>query len=170
MYQVGDLIIYGGEGVCRVEAVGPSPVRGSNPGRLYYTLAPMYRSGLIYAPTDVRVPMRPILTEGEARELIRGIPEMNSSFEASGNSREAALQYKNLLQTYEERNLLCLIRSIYCKNQRAIAQGKGYGRTEEHYLKRAQELLHGELAVSLNIPVEQVEETIARTLESQAER
>lgn len=49
-------------------------------------------------------------------------------------------------------------------------QGKGYGRTEEHYLKRAQELLHGELAVSLNIPVEQVEETIARTLESQAER
>lgn len=40
MFQVGDLIIYGGEGVCRVEAVGPSPVRGSNPGRLYYTLAP----------------------------------------------------------------------------------------------------------------------------------
>ena len=44
MYQVGDLIVYGGTGVCRVMEVGPQ-----TGGRLYYTLEPVYGS-----PTPVR--------------------------------------------------------------------------------------------------------------------
>ena len=49
MYQVGDLIVYGGTGVCRVMEVGPQ-----TGGRLYYTLEPVYGSCRIF--TRLRTP------------------------------------------------------------------------------------------------------------------
>ena len=44
MYQIGDLIVYGGTGVCRVEAVDtPKPWPGEA-ARQYYLLKPLYLS------------------------------------------------------------------------------------------------------------------------------
>ena len=50
MYQPGDLIIYGGEGVCRVESVGPLQLSDMKSDKLYYTLQPIYRTGSVFAP------------------------------------------------------------------------------------------------------------------------
>ena len=41
MYQPGDLIIYGGEGVCRVESVGPLALSDVKSDQLYYPLQPL---------------------------------------------------------------------------------------------------------------------------------
>ena len=57
MYQAGDRIIYGGSGVCQVKAV--VPLEGSREDRLYYTLEPIYGSGIVYAPVDGPVFSRP---------------------------------------------------------------------------------------------------------------
>ena len=76
MYQVGQWIIYGGEGACQVEAIGPLAMRGANREKLYYTLAPAYRSGKVYAPVDGQVFSRPILSRDEAEALVRAIPGM----------------------------------------------------------------------------------------------
>ena len=66
MYQVGDLIVYGGTGVCRVMEVGPQ-----TGGRLYYTLEPVYGSCRIFTPVEnSKVLMRPIVTRQEAERLI----------------------------------------------------------------------------------------------------
>ena len=75
MFAVGDLVVYGGEGVCRVEKIGPSELRGADKEKLYYTLLPLYRTGQVLTPVDTRVLMRPILTEQEALELKRLIDE-----------------------------------------------------------------------------------------------
>lgn len=98
MYQVGDLIIYGGEGVCRVAAVGPAPIAAADPSRLYYTLTPVYRKGVVYAPTDVDVPMRPVLSREESLSLIRSIPTMDRDTMEFADAKQAALEYKALLQ------------------------------------------------------------------------
>ena len=164
MYQVGDLIIYGGDGVCRVEKVGPGPFSGQGAERTYYTLKPCYGKGVIYAPTDVGVPMRPVLTKEEAWDLIRSIPHMEADPSGLGDARQAAQVYKSLLQTYDNANLIRLIRLIYRKNQAAITRGRGYGHIDERFLKRAKDLLHGELAIALDIPLEQVEDTIAQAV------
>ena len=38
MYQIGDLIVYGGTGVCRVEAVDTPKPRPGEAARQYYLL------------------------------------------------------------------------------------------------------------------------------------
>ena len=167
MYETGQLIIYGGEGVCRVEGICQAPLPGLDQSRTYYKLSSYYHSGIIYAPTDVAVPMRPVLTEEEAWALIRQIPQMEVDDTSLGDAKHAAAAYKALLQTYEYTNLLKLIRMIYARNRQAISQGKSYGHIDERFFKRAKELLHGELAVALGLSPAQVEGAIICSLDGQ---
>ena len=55
MFAAGDLVVYGGEGVCRVERIGPSGMSYDDGDRLYYHLTPLYRSGTVLTPVDTGV-------------------------------------------------------------------------------------------------------------------
>ncbi|HWQ57409.1 MAG TPA: CarD family transcriptional regulator [Clostridia bacterium] len=168
MFKVGDYIVYGGEGVCRVETIGPVPVTSMDQSKVYYTLSPLYHTGVIYAPTDANLPMRPVLTREEARALIKSIPDMPMAPELPSDPKRVAAEYKTYLQTYDCAKLLRLIRMIYTKRAQAAALGRGFGQTDDRYFKRAKELLYGELALSLGIPMHTVEDTIAREIEENA--
>ena len=67
MFAVGDYVIYGYEGVCRIDEIGSPGVSGFDRGRQYYRLTPHYRGGTIYAPVDGRVRMRRVIS----REALR---------------------------------------------------------------------------------------------------
>lgn len=45
MFHVGDYIIYGSNGVCKVDKVGPMNLDGVSRDRMYYTLIPVYSKG-----------------------------------------------------------------------------------------------------------------------------
>ena len=82
MFQIGDYIVYGTSGVCRVEKIGPVDLPDVSKDKLYYTLSPVRNpGGHIYTPVDnQRVVMRPILTEDETEQLIdRKSTRLNSS-------------------------------------------------------------------------------------------
>ena len=70
MYEIGQLIVYGNEGVCRVEEIGTPKISGVDKHRDYYTLAPIYREGKVFTPVDSKVFMRPVITREEALALI----------------------------------------------------------------------------------------------------
>ena len=54
MYEQGDIVIYGAQGICRIEAVGPLNLRIGAPGAQYYTLRSYYHPELvIYAPVNL---------------------------------------------------------------------------------------------------------------------
>ena len=59
MYSVGDKIIYGENGVCTIEKIGPLPLSGGAKDRIYYSLRPLVGSGTYYAPVDTAAYMRP---------------------------------------------------------------------------------------------------------------
>ena len=78
MYEIGQLIVYGNEGVCRVEEIGTPKISGVDKHRDYYTLAPIYREGKVFTPVDSKVFMRPVISREEALALIDRIPEMTA--------------------------------------------------------------------------------------------
>ena len=65
MFEKGAMIIYGSNGVCRVEEVSEMDLTGSGNSKLYYTLSQIGRAGgRIYTPTDnEKVVMRPLCPE-----------------------------------------------------------------------------------------------------------
>ena len=165
MFRIGDLVVYGSEGVCRVEAVGKLPLSDIKSDKEYYTLAPLYRTGTVFAPVDGKVLIRPILTREEAEALIRSIPRIEEVSCAGHGARMLGEQYQQMLQSRDCGDLVQLIKTIYLKQQEAQAAGKRAGQVDERYRKRAEEMLHGELAAALGIDRDDAAEYIRRRLE-----
>ena len=70
------------------------------------------------------------------------------------------------MRTHDCDDLVQLIKTIYGKNRERTAQGKKPARTEAEYMKRAEELLHGELAAALDIPYDEVQPYIANRMQT----
>lgn len=168
MYQPGDLIIYGGEGVCRVESVGPLALPDVKSDKLYYTLQPLYRSGTVFAPVESKVFMRPVIGREEAEGLVRAIPDIEERHLEGRNLRIAGEYYQKMMDSHNCADLVQLIKTIYSKQQNAQAAGRKGGQMDERYRKRAEDALYGELAVALEISKDSVEEYIRKTIEEDA--
>lgn len=168
MYRIGDLIVYSGEGVCRVEDIGTPNSSGAQSARIYYTLAPLYRTGLVYTPVDGNVFMRPVISREEAIALIRQIPDTEAAACEERNLRFLTEHYQSCLQRHDCLETVKLIKSIGQKRQNAASRGKKLGQIDERYRKRAEDLLYGELAVALDIPREEIAAYIAEAVDKLA--
>lgn len=158
MFAKDDLIVYGSTGVCRVEGVGLPEYRPTpDDETLYYKLAPVYSVGYIYIPVDTPVYMRPVMTREQAERLIDAIVQVEPKNLVGLDTRTLTEKYKTTLSHEDPRALICLIKSVKDKTQKAIARGRRPGKIDKDYMKRARELLYGELAVSLEIPLDDVD-------------
>ena len=106
----GEMVVYGGEGVCRVEGVGTPSLPGMDKTRLYYTLAPLYRSGQVMTPVDTRVLMRPLLTGQEVQELIAQLDQLPEEQAESHNTRAIKDLYHQVVASYDCKRLAGLIK------------------------------------------------------------
>lgn len=167
MYGVGDIVVYNEDGVCRVENVGALKIASADRDQQYYTLRPLNGDGRIYVPVDTKLPVRPALSREGALELIRQMPGIQAEISRLNNKRVLEDHYRALMQPHTPQSLVKTLKSIYEKRNdgdklRALSS------TDEYYRKRAEALLHQELSVALDIPVEDVENFIIRTIEAGA--
>lgn len=160
MYKIGEYIIYGNDGVCKVEDVGVLNISGINKKRIYYTLKPLYENGKIFTPIDTSVFMRSLITYEEVQQLIESIPYIKEKKCNEKNSRLLQIYYKNLLQTHECSDLLTLIEGVYEKKDNAIKKGKKLGQIDNRFMKVAEGLIKDEFSVVLGIPREEVKNYI----------
>ncbi len=165
MFEAGDYIIYGSNGVCRVEGIGTLDVSGVPKDRLYYTLQPVYSKGSkVFTPVDNdKVVMRPILTETEAKKIIDGIREIEELWIEDVSKRD--MVYKESMKKCDCMEWIKIIKTLYMNKQNRLAEGKKVTAGDERYLRQAEDNLYGELAVSLHIDRDKVEEYIIARVE-----
>ena len=167
MYSIGDKIMYGGTGVCVVEQITSMKMSSADQPRDYYVLRPLYQSGTIQIPVDnVKVPIRPIMTRSEAETLVDGIPDIAATICYEKNLTALRNYYQQQINTYDCRDLVRITKSIYAKKKDAEQRQKKIGMTDEKFLRRAEELLFGELAVALDISREAVKDYISDRLQT----
>ena len=160
MFEIGTCIICGQHGVCKVEAIGPLKLFESSKERDYYTLNPVYsKNGVIYVPADSdKIVMREIISREEAEKLIEEMEEMEGISIENEKRRDEVL--KKALRTCDYREWGRIIKTLYERRQRRIAQGKKVTASDERHLKAAEDSLYGELAVALGIQKREVEKFI----------
>lgn len=168
MYEVGELVLYGSTGVCRVEEVKEQPSPATGEDRMYYVLRPLYEDCVISAPVGSdKVFIRPIISKEEAEEIIGQIPQVRPEEYQGKAAREVTAQYEALLKSHDCRSLVKLTMSIYAKKQALLTQKRKFGAVDERFLKKGEDLLFGELAAALDVPRERVQEYIAAKVEGQ---
>lgn len=166
MYQIGDMVVYGETGVCEVKGIEPAEKLGIDADITYYVLDPLYDNGLIYAPVgSSKVRIRPVLTREEAENLIDEIPTVQAEAFTATSVHKLADHYKKLIHQQDCEELVNLIMSVYAKKEDAENDHRKLGQIDRKFMDRAEDLLYGELAISLKIEKCEVQPYIEKRLE-----
>ena len=152
MFSVGEYIVYGVEGVCRVEEAGKLKVAGLDKNRAYYRLRPYYHDGTIYTPVDGKAVMRPVLTREELERLV------------PPDSRAAGEYYRAILSGHDCVALLRLCKTLHAKQNSQTASRRGVNSTELRSWRMAEEMLYGEFGFALGMPPAQVRDFLREKL------
>ena len=164
-FEIGEYIIYGMTGVCKVEDITTLDMDGVAKDRLYYVLQPLNsKNGRIFTPVDnVKCTMRRVLSREEAFDLIDQIPSIDQLWITNDKQKEE--KYKAAIKSCDCREWIGVTKTLYLQKQKRLALGKRLTEMEEKYLKMAEEHLFSELSIPLEIPKEEMEQYIVGRIE-----
>lgn len=164
MFQVGEYIVYGINGICRVEEIGPSPYDPTD-ARTYYLLVPLNNPtrSTIYTPVDNdRVPMRRLMTKEEIDALLERFPVIELlSVPVEKQRREI---YRSVIGALEPEGYVRIIKTVSQRRAELAAARKHFPATDLEYGRLAKHLLCSECAHVLGITEEAADNYIARRL------
>lgn len=160
MYQVGETVFYGTEGVCRVEEICERKI-GREPVQ-YYALRPIYREGTtVYVPVKNELlvsRMRPLLTREQIERMIDEVNEDDEDWIDDVSERKA--EYQRILLSGDRRCLLAMARVLHLRRRNLQTCGKRLRMNDEQMLRDAERLLADEFSVVLGIKPREVAEYI----------
>lgn len=153
MFAVGEKIIYGENGVCTVVKIAPLDMSGASQDKLYYHLAPYVGSGTYFAPVDSGAFMRPVMSREQAEALIDSIPGIEPAICSDNRFNHVDAFYKELFKKHSCEALVSIIKGL----RERMNERKTKSSRAETTMKRAKDILHGELAVALEMEIADVE-------------
>lgn len=165
MFNINDYIMYGNSGVCKVADICTPKIFGADNKRKYYLLHPVYREeDTIYTPVDnTQVAMRKVISKNEANQLIIKMPTIGTITIGANEKRERI--YKAALNSCDNTEWIKLIKTVHYSKKEKAEMGKKICETEKLAQRIAEDLLYGELSISLQIPKDQVEKYITNKIE-----
>lgn len=168
MFEIGEYVVYGVKGVCRIEDITHIDISGADKNRLYYVLAPIGdANGKIYVPTDnQKIVIRRVISKEEAEKLIQELPEIELLWVPDDKQREA--KYKEALRTCDYHAWVSIVKTLYLRKKERVAQGKKVTSLDEKYMKAAENELYSELSMTLGIPKDEMEDYIRERIQNAA--
>ena len=151
MFAAGDKIIYGENGVCTIEKI--APISASEPDKLYYHLTPLVGTGTYFSPVGSNAFMRELISYQQAEELIMAMPSIEPAICNDNRFNHVDAFYRELFKLHTCEALVAIIKGIHCR----INDRKSKSSRAESTMKRAKDMLHGELSVALGIDIKDVE-------------
>ena len=156
MFSIGDKIIYGENGVCTVSKIAPLDQSGASPGRLFYHLEPLIGSGIYFTPVDSGAFMRPVISREEAEALIDAMPSIAPAICRDNRFNHVDAFYKELFRQHSCEALVAIVKGL----RERMNEKKTKSSRAESTMKRARDMLHGELSIALDMEVSEVEDYI----------
>ena len=161
MFQIGEYVVHGSNGICKVNDITELDIPGSDKNRQYYILIPVgEKGGKIYSPVESssKVQTRKVITRKEAMELIKEIPEIEAAWIENDKVRE--MVYKEALKSCDLRELVKIIKNMYLRREERVSRGKKTTILDDRYFKLAEDTLYGELSFVMGENREQIQEKI----------
>lgn len=158
MFHVNDYVMYGTKGACQITDIGRIDFGKKDTD--YYFLKPIAdQSGTLYVEVGSdKVRMRNIVSKEEADQIIERMADAKGIWIENEKSREKA--YREAIESGNCDELVQLLKGLYERKEVRIQEGKKVTDVDGRAFVKAEGLLHGELAIALNISVEEVEDYI----------
>ena len=164
MFEKGEYIVYGVNGICRVEEICVSPY-DKNDTRTYYLLVPIHNpmGSTIYTPVDnQRVPMRRLMTAMEIEALITRMPQVEV-LEVPVEKQRREL-YRTTIAELRPEGYVSVIKTVHQRREALTAARKHVPVSDLEYGRLAKHLLYSEFAHVLGMDEEGIEGYIEEKL------
>lgn len=160
MFQVGDQVLYGIHGVCKILEMQVQTVNRKKVE--YYVLEPVSQIGSRYfVPSQNQVAaskLRPILSKAEIEELLSGEASRQNCWIQDENQRKQ--YYKELITSGDRAALISMLRALYQHKEQQMETGKKFHISDANFMRDAEKVIYSEFSMVLDIPYDQIEKYI----------
>lgn len=155
MYHIGDQVVYGIHGVCRIVDEEKSTVDRKTV--TFLVLEPVDQEGTRYlVPSHNETAMgklRPMLSADELETLIQS-PEVHSDGWIQDENGRKQL-YRELISSGDRVSFLRMLHTLYLHRKSRTAAGRKVHQADENFLRDAEKLLASEISVIMDISHEE---------------
>ena len=154
MYKIGDLVVYKRD-VCRIIEYKEKYFKDKD----YYSLNPIYDNSLkIDVPIDSTL-LRDVMSKEKAEDIINSIPSIDI---IDVNDKMMENEYKRLINEGGYEGLVSVIKTTYLRNNDRLNSKRKISEKDENYFNTAVKILYGELAVALDMDIEDIKDYIIK--------
>lgn len=168
MYQVGEKVVYGAYGVCKVVDQEERVIDRKR--ATYLVLEPVGQSSSKYlVPTHNAAAMaklRHMLSRDELEAMMASEEVLADGWIQDENQRKQT--YRELIGSGDRVRLMQMVRTLYRHRKAQAEAGKKCHLCDENFLRDAEKLLVGEFSIVLNMEPEQVKQYIRNKLKEDA--
>lgn len=146
MFNKGDLVQYGNNGVCRVQDI-TAGMNGYDMTTQYYKLVPIGNANnVIFLPTNNdKAKIRAVLTKDVLNRILSELDTLNEYNIV--NEKQCELIYKEAIFSLDCGKWLELLKTLCIRKQTRALQGKKVTSTDDRYFKNVSLRLSEEIAV-----------------------
>lgn len=160
MFNVGDLIIYSAQGICRIDKICEKTYFGTT--KKYYTMHPQDNSALIIStPLDNdKVKMLELLSIDEAEKILEYFKLPGITWIENDNERYKI--YSDTLKEGNRKEIYMIANTLMREKIKARKDGGKLHEKDKKLLNFIENILFAELALSLNTTSEEIKERIIK--------
>jgi Transcriptional regulators, similar to M. xanthus CarD len=162
MYNVGDIVMYGTFGICKVTAIEKRDFTGEE--QEYYILKhTSSEKNTFYVPLSNESAlsnMHYVCSKAEVDELISHMNSEGLIWIDNDNKRKE--EYSRIIKDADKHEIIRLIKTLYLRRKELAEIGKKLRSTDENYLSLAENMLFEEFAFALDIDRSEVVEYIEK--------
>lgn len=168
MYQIGDQVVYGVHGVCRVVDQEERIVDRKH--LTYLALEPVSQDGSRYlVPTHNAAAMsklKHMLSREELAALMDSEEVRADGWIKDENQRKQT--YRELISSGDRAKLMQMVRTLYRHKASQAASGRKVHLCDDNFLRDAEKLLVGEISVVMGMEPDQAKQFIRSKLKEDA--
>jgi CarD family transcriptional regulator len=164
MLNIGECVIYGSHGLCRVrEILVPSFLERGNEKQYYMMISAVDAGSVLYVPVDgAEDKVRDVMSADEAMGLIDDIEDTPVIKLLEGKKAEPAIA--NVIKRNVVEEMMSLIKTLRKIKASREAEGKKFAALNEKYLNIAEKLLYTEMAFALKTEKDVVKSRVIEEL------
>lgn len=160
MFNIGDILVYGVQGICKIDSCETKQIGRQSAD--YYVLKPLFNeSTAVFVPVEnelLTAKMQAVLTKTQAEELVKRVEQIDII--KSNDENQKREFYKAILSSGDREKLIALIKTIRLERNIRRQGNKKLNINDEQTLRKAELLIYNELAFVFDAEPDEVKDII----------
>ncbi len=163
MFNINEIVIHRGMGVCEVSEITKMKV-GNNPNASFYVLKPLYenKGTKIFVPCERESLLRTPINSKEIELILLEVKNTPALWVENDALRRN--KFSEILKSGDHKQIIKLICELHAIKNEKEEIGKKLHLSDEKILNEAERLIHGELAYTMKIEPHEVAEFIMKMI------